>query len=411
MELAPLAAPALQPAFARQHGHTTDDPRWRYLFCDLLTDRPLCMMEMSGVKMTHRLSAVGELSGKIPIPNTTAADKAKLIIGQKTAVYALRSVDGSTYLPWWGGIVWSAPRASGTAGSAILTISASSFESFLNRGYLETDYADYVQTDQLAIARGYWAMRQSQPGGNIGMTGDGSLSGVLRDRSGLLRSNKLNLGDELDKLANVINGFEYHVHVYLDADGNRVKLLRLGYPVIQGSTVPLFSMGPGGGRLIKWGDTPDGTAGATMFYARGQAVTDTSNVAEEVPPPVSDPQPAQELLDAGWPRLVEMDDFSSVSDVATLNAHAQAKRDLYAGAVNTFTATVSVLGTSWTPADLGSVHRFRINDAWWQGQELQHRVIGCTITPPEKGSAESVDLVFETNADQDKKDADTGGSS
>lgn len=393
-----LAAQALQA----QQNHPTDRPQWRYLFTDLLTDNPLALVPMSGVQMSRRISAAGDLTGTIAVPNADVANQVKKIIAQRTACYAMRSLDGSTFLPWWGGIVWTPARASGTNGAAQVSISAATFESFLGRGYLEEDLADLTDVEQLDIARTLWNERQRFADGNINVQLGTETSGILRDRTEYRVANKVNLGQALDDLANVIDGFEYTIEVFLDG-GERKKLLRLGYPELSpDGPMPLFTMGPGGGRLLKWTDSPDGTAGDTVFYARGAAPD--SDVTAEVEPPVSTAVPAQDLLDAGWPRLVRMDDYSTVSDVDTLTDHAEQIRDLYQGAVNTFSATVSVVGTDWTPAKLGATHRFKIDDAFWQGQELQHRVVGFTIHPPERGQAETVDLIFETTADEDRLD-------
>lgn len=383
----------------------TDGPRWRYEFCDLLTDDRVAMLPMSGVQMSGRISTAGTLAGTLAIPNAAVADQVRRIIAQRTAVYSMRSAGpGAPFLPWWGGIVWQNPIASASNGTAAMSISAATFESFLGRGRLERDLPDLLQVEQLDIARTLWTERQAQPGGDIGVQLGTEVSGVLRDRTQYRIGD--DLGDRLDKLAAVIDGFEYTIEIYLDAAGNRVKLLRLGYPELTpAGPSPLFSMGPGGGRLLSWNDNTDGTIGDTVFYARGQAPAgDSSNAAADVEPPISYPQAATALLDAGWPRLVRLDDYSSVSDLDTLNAHAQAKRALYSGAVETFTATVSVAGTSWSPAALGAVHRFKIDDAWHQGAELTQRVVGFTIHPPDRGQGETVDLVFETSADEDRPD-------
>lgn len=382
-----MMAAAAMPLAAVARERPVPAPRWTYLLCDLLTDRPLAAVAMSGVSMDRRISAVGSFNGTIPIPNEQVAKPLRGIDPQTTALYALR--DGEV---WWGGIVWTwDPKASGRGGAQV-DVQAASFESFLWRNELTRDMPSIAQRDQLSIARDLVQHLAAEPGGNIGITYGTELSGVLRDRTLYLASSSNTYGDLLDNLSRVEDGFEYTI----ETSGTRAarsKLLRLGYPTVapELSAAPMFAAS----RILDWSEPRDGTRGATWFRARGSTVQDDPALAENQEPLMSATFKADDLLAAGWPRLTRTVDRSSVTQQETLDKWARRTRDTDAGPKRLFTADVNVVGADWSPGLLGAAHRFRLDDPWHGGTEVVRRVVGCRISPPERGQAERVSLEFE----------------
>ncbi|MGW7491141.1 hypothetical protein [Streptomyces sp. NPDC054786] len=50
-----------------------------------------------------------------------------------------------------------------------------------------------------------------------------------------------------------------------------------------------------------------------------------------------------------------------------------------------------------SPDPIGRYVRLRIRDGWFpDGLDVRHRVVGISVTPPERGKAESVKLTLET---------------
>jgi len=380
--------------------------RYRFAFRDLLTDDPIVELPLSGVSYSRRISSVGTFQGSLTIPmdggSNDLAERVRRICPHVTAdggrnqvppaaIYALRS-DGGPFTPWWGGMVVNVQLTSAAQGAVQVTIAGNSWEQHLHRGYLESDIDALSGVDQFDIARTLWQARQDQPGGDIGVTYGTELSGVLRDRTQYLVANEVNLGDALDQLANVLNGFEYTIDTFMDTDGSMVKRLRLASEISgTRSNLPIFSMSRNGGNLLAWSAQEDYTSGNTVYYARGAQADD--GLSADLAPPVSDAAAATDLLAAGWPRYVAFADYSTVSSQSVLDDHATANRDLNAGAAEMFTATVRVGNSGWTPNMLGSDHRFKIRDAMGD-LDFTRRVIGYTVSLSDTG-AESIAFEFQ----------------
>ena len=96
---------------------------------------------------------------------------------------------------------------------------------------------------------------------------------------------------------------------------------------------------------------------------------------------------------AGWPRLDGSSDYSTIDNLATLNAHATADK---AGALRPVTIpSVRILASAGLPI-LGSYVRLRIKDTYYyDGLTARYRVVGLKVQPPERGQAETADLYLE----------------
>lgn len=86
---------------------------------------------------------------------------------------------------------------------------AADYRALLQRRYLfEGDTLSYLNTDQSSIGWGLISTTQNHAGGNLGIVrGAGQTTGVIRDRSDYVAGKPI--GEALDQLSQVIDGFDY----------------------------------------------------------------------------------------------------------------------------------------------------------------------------------------------------------
>ncbi|WP_405565493.1 hypothetical protein [Streptomyces sp. NBC_01180] len=360
-------------------------PPYRILVCDLRSDALIDVLPVHGVALDDYIGKTGRLTGTVPIPNAALADRARrALLPGRTALWVERGRE-----IWWGGILWTLNLTSDARGFLGAEIQAGGWESYLYRRELH-DTLTAAQVDQFDIARQLVDYAQNTPGGDIGITYDTGVSDVVRDRT-FSRYDLPTVGDLLDDLAAVENGFEWRISSYRDADGRRVKRLRLGHPVILSGAADIVLDHPGPVLSYSW--PTDATAKANGWQSRGASIN--TNQAVDSVPLLSPLLIADDDLAAGWPRLDGSSDYTTVEVQGTLDAHARADA---AAAVTPLTipALTVLLGGNVTPALLGATVRLRIRDLWHPTTlDARYRVVGMSITPPERGRAETAQLFLE----------------
>ncbi|MGC9536566.1 hypothetical protein [Streptomyces sp. UG1] len=360
-------------------------PPYRLLFCDLRSDQLLDALPVQGVSLDDYIGKTGRLTGTVPIPNRAIAERARrAIVPGRTAVWVERGRD-----IWWGGILWTLALASDSRGFLGAQIQAGGWESYLYRRLLfDTQIAE--QVDQFDIVRGLVDYAQNTPGGNIGITYDTEAFGVVRDRT-FLRYDLHSIGDLLDDLAAVEDGFEWRVASFRDADGRRVKRLQLGHPVIRAGASDIVLDHPGPVLSYTW--PVDATIKANAWQSRGASIN-TNQAADSYP--LTSPVLVDDAdIAAGWPRLDGSSDHTTVERQSTLDAHARADWNAARAPVQIPEVEV-LLGGTITPALLGATIRLRIRDLWHPTTlDARYRVVGLSITPPERGRPETARLYLE----------------
>ncbi|MGW1772518.1 hypothetical protein [Streptomyces sp. NPDC002104] len=358
---------------------------YRLLFCDLRSDELIDVLPVHGVSLDDYIGKTGRLTGTVPIPNAELAGRARrAILPGRTAVWVER---GRSI--WWGGIVWTLSVASDARGNLGAQIQAGGWESYLYRRLLY-DTQTATQMDAYDIVRQLLDYCADMPGGDIGITYDTTLSGILRDRT-YLRYDLPSVGDLVDDLAKIEDGFEWRVASFRDSDGDRVKRLQLGSPIIRTGAAEIVLDHPGPVLTYTW--PTDATAKANAWQSRGASIN--RNQAAESYPLTSPLLVGAEDIDAGWPRLDGYSDYSTISRQATLDAHAQADHRAALAPVTIPEITV-LLGGDITPALIGATVRVRIRDLWHPTTlDARYRVVGMSITPPERGRPETARLYLE----------------
>lgn len=351
---------------------------YRIKFADLLTDAPRDEFSFTGVSLETRIGAAGAMSGRIPIARgdkTTGARIAAVQASGASAVYVYRNG-----VPWWAGTFWSKTLASDDHGRPSAGISAATLESYLDRVQLGTDLPPMTGTDQLAIARSLIDHMQADTHANILLTYDTALSGVLRDRVAYTAASRPSYLKMLGDLATLDGGFEFTIQVLTDpTTGARTRRLRLGYPTLSSGITHRLSK-PGAIWSYSWPE--DGTRAATYLMATGSSAQSTvhTNAA---------------ALAAGYPRLDLTTSYGTITDVPTLEAHATADLALAAPPVTVPAVRVRLDATDLTPQSLGDAVRLTIVDELFpDGITATYRLVGMTITPPERGKPETCDLIL-----------------
>lgn len=311
---------------------------WTYQLADLITGAVTAEIEMTGVRISQRLNTAGTMTGTWAVPATWRGSSPYLLTTPaRTMGIALR--DGR---PMYGGVLWTRRP---DADKQTVDLGFSDWFSLLDsRMVLPVFTPDgttsqvsslstgFTQVEQNDIVRALVAQAQAAAGGDFGLVVDGTISGILRDRT-YAGHELVTVGTALRQLAEVIDGPDLLCGVApeLDANGRVVKVLRVGDPKlgVQGSP-HVFELGAS---ITGYTWPSDGTRMVTRAYVTGEGIEagQLISVAEDTSR-VSD----------GWPTLEAETSFNTVSLDSTLAEHAAA--ELKRNSLPVVTPTITVLG-------------------------------------------------------------------
>lgn len=300
-------------------------PTYSYFLTDLRTNNIVGELDFQNVSYSNILSGIGDFSGTLPINRDTLSfitppdvdPDANPYIDQTRPTYDVRSVTVpgryGLYVyregePVWGGILWKRQRSSGETGGS-LVCTAKTFESyFYHRFQRTTKY--WADEDQLEIAR--WLVESNGSAAALDIAIDQTTSTRRRERT-MFGYEYKTTGEELEQLANLIDGFDWNIEIGLDENESPTRTLRFYYPqagVPRNKTTLQFNY-PG---VIKsYTMTDDSETGGNYIWAIG-AGEGTEMIVESA---ADYPQLAQ-----GWPKLETMRSYKSVLRPSTLLEHA-----------------------------------------------------------------------------------------
>lgn len=376
---------------------------YTYRFADLLSDSDIAELELSNVRFDRRIISPGAFSGTIHVTNTDIANQAKKIVPAKTIVHVYRDAD-----IWGTYIIWQVRVRSSSRAGTTMELTGASLESFFYRRLMDLD-SEFTSEDQFAIARELLDIAQTgwMPYPNapyLGIISDPfKVSGVNRDRT-YYTTDAASVGQRLEELANVDNGFEYMIHTYVDTDaGLRVRELVLENELGSDNLELTFTYP---GSIESYEIQYDASDAATAFWTRGDSIQDDLS-ADARPLMTLGPVLAETWLDAGYPHLDKVIDYPTVINEDTLVDYAVWWRDNRAGtfAIPIISINTTDVATLITPANLGTYANFTILDEYFQMVSgvpefsASHRIVGIEVAPPERGSSETIRFVIETNVD------------
>lgn len=255
--------------------------------------------------------------------------------------------------PVWAGIVLT--RAGGSP--ATVDLGCVSLEGYLDRRYVG-DHAWTDQDEASVIAAGLIADAQVE---GVGFVVDALATGTLRDRTYADQDDKT-VYSALRELMGVIDGPEWTVKLgWTDATQTAVsKTLMVRKRIGFASTTPdaVFTTGSASAVVASAGVSEARYAFAEDYSSgRGANHIVATSSGEGESRPQSTPARDEARIASGWPRWEHRySPSSSITEIATLDAHAQAAVAIMGGGARTLTITARadvypLVGTDWTVGD------------------------------------------------------------
>lgn len=249
--------------------------------------------------------------------------------------------------------------------------------------------AKFSQVDQLEIARTLVTRTQQQTGGNLAVQVGAESSGRLRDREWLPWDGK-NLGEAIEQLAEVIDGFDFRVDVERAGDTYE-RRFRLFYPRAGRDALSTGHVWRLGANLVSldWTETGERTANSVVGLGDGEGITKVRAVVTDT-----------SALVEGFPLLEDTILHSTVSQVETLEGHARAHLVDYGRPLARprarVLADVAPRLSAYVPGDYARLVVPPGAEPFWpDGLDRYARILEIAGEVPGDGGAETVTLTFE----------------
>ncbi|SRR6266496_3757262 len=359
--------------------------QYRYIFADLLTNSVLTELPIGGVSFNRILNAPGNWQGTMALGNENFSDQTIIdgTIPGRTAIYIERTNSAGDVGLVWGGIVWS---RTWQEQSLTFEYTGQSFESFT---YMEDirNSLTYTGVDQRNVLRDLITKMQAYPYRNINILVPSAFSNNIVRTSNFNNFDSWTFGSAIEYMISFDAGFDYTIDCQYDSSGNLTKVLRtdnkLGTSV---DTTQLTFDYPG--NIKNFWFPENASRGATTVSGVGAG--DGQSMLRTV-------DTNQQLLDAGYPELVQYYTNKDVTNGTTLASQVRAN-------LNQLKVPVSVptfeINPGMTPEfgtyQLGDYAKFNIESRRFPGgKTISSRIIGLNVTPPSSDSQEEVSLVIE----------------
>lgn len=379
--------------------------KYTYRFADLLTDRDLAELELTGVKFDRRIIQPGSFSANISVTDDLTASSVRSIIPGRTVCHVYRDEE-----LWGTYVIWQKQSKTASRGAVQFALQGSSLESLLYRRVIDYDII-FTNTDQIDIAKTLIQNMQTgiapyESAADYSIQTQEGNSGVLRDRT-YFQSDATSVGQRIEEISDVDNGFEYMIDVYVNPNsGVRERLWKWGYPLLGQTEVAWSFEQPG--NITSLTITEDATDGATAFWARGDATGEDSTEDQRA---LITPNPslATTFLANGYPQIDAVVDYSSVTDIATLEGYASWWAANRGGVSLIPEIEVRPNNEDFqiiSPARLGDYANisvvniyYPLNDDGSPSYSGHYRIVGIEVQPNERGKQETMKLVISQDFD------------
>lgn len=357
---------------------------YRYIFADLLTNTVLGEYPLTGVTFDCMINKAGNFQGFFGLGNENYNDQDVLdsTIPGKTALYIERtSVAGDIGIVW-GGIIWSRTWQEQALG---LQFTGQTFESFFYGEDIRTSIA-YVNIDQRNILRDLITKMQAYKYRNIGIIVPSAFT------NNILRTATFNdyeiwtFGTAIDYLLGFDQSFDYYINCQYDPNNVIIKNLVVGDVLGASQASTQLSLDYPGNIKNFW--YPENAAnGATTIVGIGAG--EGSSMIRGV-------DTNQQLLDAGYPELVQTYTNKDITDNTTLASHLHGElvRLQVPISVPTFETNPEMTPEFGSYA-LGDYGKFNLESYRFPGgKQFISRILGWNVTPSSSDNQENVKLVI-----------------
>lgn len=366
---------------------------YRLLVCDLLTDRLIDVLPVTGLSFDDYIGKSGSLSGTVPVADADMAARAKAaLVNGRTALWVLRNGE-----VWWSGVLWTNTPTVDGRGNTSVDISGATAETYFEHRRLWDDYR-LASVDPLAGLRYLIDYAQGFGNGSIGVDTTSTLSGPTGGWGTVIRvaygaEDVLTIREAVDKMAEDTPGFEWRIRCFVDNEGVRRRALQAGSPKLRVGDNAFVMSYPG--NVLSYSLPDDGTDLANVLRARGGTLL--TDVTADAKPVMSDVTVYGADLTGGWPRLDGVNDYPDFTDKFHLDNVAAA--DVVSARTPKAIPTVTVRLDDTVPsALLGTTARLRVTDLFNpNGLDQKFRVVGVKVTPTSRGAGESAELYLEAS--------------
>lgn len=372
-------------------------PEFRVMFADVKEMLPFDTIDVHGLEFNQWIGKDPTLSCSIPISTPAMAARVRRLVPGRTAVW----VTGGGHV-WWGGILWTRSIDAPERGPIVVQLGAGGFGGYLPR--VQTgDRPSPIKGDQMWVAAQMVREAMATPGCDIGiLIASFKYSGVQVSWSAEQLDQKT-WGEEIDKLANAENGFEWYIEPYLDHAGNWLrKRLVHQHPKIDRGPHPGLMNRPG--NIVSYKNADDASSMVNAWMTVGSK-RETNLVGTLF----GFASYRDQFIDGPYPKLEGTStlpgELPAMGNPGLDFLEAISRREL--AARNHIGQPMELTirpDATFTPTILGRWIRVRITDLWHDGYQVSRRVIGWQLRPGQRGQTETATLYLEAPLDAPTSD-------
>lgn len=334
--------------------------KYTFTAVELASGLPLVELPLTGGKFTRQISSAGTWSATLQISDKQIQALSPVVNSQEDAVEIVVEKDDTIV---YTGLVMSQSYNSTTQA---VSLSGREIWAYWDRRLIEKT-AVYAAKDQGLIVQDILNQAALSPQGDIRLdlpTTSQFLTGVLRDRTYLANDTKPVSG-AIEELSKVIGGFEFTVEGYWVSNLLRHRLL-FGYPMLGSRTEQGLQFELGSVESYTW--------------ARSGHINEVFAIGDDGSGGIKIRR--SKAYPGRWPLYQRAVSFRDVSQVGTLDAHAQGEVARLSPGEVVFAA--KVLGDQppqFSTYSLGDDAIFKFSDPFFQGQGFVQRLTGWTLNP------------------------------